>query len=109
VNRTYRNSHRSDLGPRHGYVPYGGHARAISPRETDSKWGDRWPFDLDSDAGGHSVTPPVGWIEDYWMGRYYGFIQPALSNLVSEPAMLLHKAERRVAEPYAGPPRPVSN
>src|SRR2546427_1422920 len=33
VNHSYHNSHRSDLAPRRGYVPYGGSAtRAISPR-----------------------------------------------------------------------------
>jgi len=109
VNHSYHNSHRSDLiGPQRGYVPYGGHARAISPRETDAKWGDRWPFDADSSENGRGVTPPVGWLEDYWMGRYYGLIEPPSSTQVSMPSIPVGAASHKVAEPYVGPSRPIA-
>jgi hypothetical protein len=104
VNHDYRNSHRADLAPQRGYVPYCGGTRAISPRETEAKWGSR-PA-LQHDGGEHSqgVTPPIGWLMDYWMGRYYGFIEPP-----HEPQQTaeIQKAPRHLgATPYAGPPRP---
>ena len=77
VNHNYRNSHRSDLVTPRGYTAYGGGARAISPRESEAKWGDRYPLQYDGGEGSRGVTPPVGWLEDYWMGRYYGMISPA--------------------------------
>src|SRR6185295_1185423 len=103
VSHSYRNSHRSDLVTPRGYVAYGGGTRAISPRETEAEWGDRSPLVYDG-SGGRVVTPPVGWLEDYWMGRYFGFIErpktqdPKLTSI--EP-----RAEKlRGAAPYDGPP-----
>jgi hypothetical protein len=52
------------------------------------------------------VTPPIGWLMDYWMGRYYGFIQaPAADDqrLVLEQNDAPHHLS---AAPYAGPRRP---
>jgi hypothetical protein len=69
-------------------------------------WGSRPAIELDGGNGGHTVTPPIGWLEDYWMGRYYGFIQlpdtkdPALTTIPDTPVV------QRGAKPYAGPPRP---
>jgi hypothetical protein len=106
VNHSYHNSHRNDLATPRGYLPYSGGTRAISPREADAKWGDRSPLQYDSDGGGRSVTPPLGWIEDYWMGRYYGFIQAPKTE---DPALLSvgpRTGARRGASPYNGPPRP---
>jgi len=107
VSHSHHNSHRVDLAPRPDYVAYSGTpTRALSPRESEAKWGDRWPFDFDGGSDGHSVTPPVGWLEDYWMGRYHGFIKapktqdPALTTVAARPAT------RRGAAPYDGPPRP---
>jgi len=105
VNYSYANSHRGDLGPQRGYIAYGAHARAISPRETDAKWGDRWPFDYDSSDNGRSVTPPIGWLEDYWMGRYYGFIKPPASTETPSTRLVEH----RTALPYTGPTRPTGS
>lgn len=106
VSHTYRNSHRVDLATQRGYTPYAGGTRAISPRELASTWGSRSAIRYDGGSGGRSVTPPVGWLEDYWMGRYYGMIQPPSVNdptLVSVPASSGHS---RGAAPYDGPPRP---
>ncbi|MBI3851692.1 MAG: hypothetical protein HY298_15665 [Verrucomicrobia bacterium] len=108
VNHSYHNSHRSDLAPQRGYVPYGGGTRAISPRESGAKWGSRPAIQLDGGGGDRSVTPPIGWLEDYWMGRYYGFIEaPKTQNraLTSDES---RSSSRRVAAPYSGPPRPGS-
>ena len=38
VNYSYHNSHRADLAPRRGYVPYAKGTRAISPRESGPSW-----------------------------------------------------------------------
>jgi len=74
ASHSYHNSHRSDLATQPGYVPYAGGAKAISPRESDAKMGSRSALEYDGGEGGRGVTPPIGWLEDYWMGRYYGFI-----------------------------------
>jgi hypothetical protein len=108
VNHSYHNSHRSDLSPRPGYTPYCGGTRAISPRESEAKWGSRSALNYDGGSAGREVTPPVGWLEDYWMGRYYGFIE---APKTTEPTLLTlspRTTSRRVAAPYSGPPRPAS-
>jgi hypothetical protein len=107
INYSYRNSQRSDLAVQPGYEPYSGPHRVISPRESEAKWGDRSPLQYDGGEDGKAVTPPVGWLEDYWMGRYYGFIEPSRQGTPgpeSVPARVLNQAG---AAPYAGPPRPV--
>ncbi len=107
VNYTYHNSHRSDLAPRPGYVPYMGGTRAISPREIGPDFGSRSAIQYDGGDNGHAMTPPIGWLEDYWMGRYYGFIaapkttDPKLIN-VSPRA-----TKSSGALPYDGPARPI--
>ena len=107
VNHSYRNSHRSDLAPQRGYVPYAGGTRAISPRETESKWGDRSALQYDGDGDSKSVTPPIGWLEDYWMGRYYGFIEPPETQ---DSSVVSNRPPVRAAQgaaPYDGPKRPI--
>lgn len=107
VNHSYANSHRSDLATEPGYVVYCGGTRAMSPRETEAKGGSRNALNYDGGRGGRTVTPPLGWLEDYWMGRYYGFIEapvatgPALTTIEAGPVRQLGAA------PYAGPPRPA--
>ena len=106
INHSYHNSHRSDLAARPGYVPYCGGTRAISPRETDAKWGSRSSIEYDGNGGGKGVTPPIGWLEDYWMGRYYGFIE---APKTSDPALTTVEpgtGQRLGAAQYDGPPRP---
>jgi hypothetical protein len=109
VNHSYHNSHRSDLAPRPGYVPYLGGTRAISPRETGPEMGSRSALRYDGGENSHGVTPPIGWLEDYWMGRYYGFIEAPKTQdptLTSAPTRELRP---RTAAPYNGPARPRSN
>ncbi len=107
VAHNYQNSHRCDLGPEPGYVPYQGGTRAMSPRETQCMWGSRSALNYDGGGSGRSVTPPVGWLEDYWMGRYFGMIlapkatDPKLISVEQRPSV------RRGAKPYDGPPRPT--
>ena len=106
VSHSYRNSHRADLAPEPGYVPYSGGTRAISPREQAAEWVSRSAIQYNGGNGGRTVTPPVGWLEDYWMGRYHGFIkapETTDSALTSVP-----KRSNAVvgAKAYAGPPRP---
>ena len=107
VNYTYKNSQRSDLAPRKEYVPYGVGTRAISPRETSANWGSGSTLEYDRESDGRSVTPPMAWLEDYWMGRYYGMIQ---APTVTEMSLLIPETilkKRRVALPYDGPEAPA--
>ncbi len=105
VDHSYRNSHRADLHTPPGYVPYCGGIKAISPRERGpQRWTDS-ALELDGGGGGMTVIDPAGWLDAYWMGRYYGFIPPPDAKdkaLTSVPADI----ERRGAAPYDGPPRP---
>lgn len=106
VNHNYRNSHRSDLIPQRGYVPYGGGTRAISPRESESKWGSRSALQYDGGENSHGVTPPIGWLEDYWMGRYYGFIEAPRTKDPEATSLRPREGKLRGAAPYNGPARP---
>ncbi len=108
VSHSYHNSHRSDLASRPGYVPYMGGTRAISPRETGPEWGSRSALEYDGGGGGRGVTPPIGWLEDYWMGRYYGFIEPPRTQDEKLTTVQPRAKKPRGAAPYAGPPRPVA-
>ena len=57
--------------------------------------------------GGRGVTPPVGWLEDYWMGRYYGMIT---ATTTTEPALVTvppNHIKATGAAPYNGPRRPT--
>jgi len=107
VNHNYRNSHRSDLAPQRGYVPYGGGARALSPRESESKWGSRSALQYDGGENSQGVTPPIGWLEDYWMGRYYGFIEAPKTQDSKGLKLLPTAVSAHGASPYNGPARPA--
>ncbi len=108
---SYQNSHRADLYPEPGYVSYvegprTNSPRQISPRESEPKKLDATELSLDGGSrGGRSITPNT-WLESYWMGRYFGFIEapetddPALLDIEDSPLM------QRGATPYDGPPRP---
>ncbi len=107
ISDSYRNSHRADLAPEPGYVPYSGGTRAISPRETASAWGSRSSIVYDGGRGGRGITPAVGWLEDYWMGRYHGMID---APKTTDPALLTvtgKSGEAPKAKPYSGPARPA--
>jgi hypothetical protein len=109
VNHNYRNSHRTDLAPQRGYVPYCGGTRAISPRETEAKWGSRPALQYDGGEDSKGVTPPIGWLMDYWMGRYYGFILPPNQQDIPSISVEGRAKIRQGAAPYEGPPRPGSS
>lgn len=108
VNHNYRNSHRADLAPQRGYVPYCGGTRAISPRETEAKWGSRPALQYDGGEDGKGVTPPIGWLMDYWMGRYYGFIEAPRSDDHAAGALEQTGPQHAAAAAYVGPPRPTA-
>lgn len=109
VNHSYRNSPRADLASQRGYVPYCGGTRAISPRETEAKWGSRPALQYDGGEDGKGVTPPIGWLMDYWMGRYYGFIEaPRSEDQQAGTAAASAPARHGSAALYAGPPRPMA-
>ncbi len=101
----YYNSHRDDLFVEEGYRSYEGGVKAISPRESAVKRGARPATDLDGGAGGNMVMEPTGFLRDYWMGRYYGFILPPEET---DPDLLTVKEEKKQlgAAPYKGPKRP---
>jgi hypothetical protein len=109
VSHSYRNSHRADLAPEPGYTPYAGGTRAISPREQACTWGSRSSIEYDGGRGGRGITPPVGWLEDYWMGRYYGMIAAPVDGAASETNIAAIPIEPAGAAPYNGPPRPPYN
>ena len=109
---TYQNSHRTDLATPPGYVAYNGiGGRAISPRESEAKRVDRGALFLDHKPKYHQVMEPTGWLEDYWMGRYYGFILPPDPNTDPEATTLGPPTDdpKKRDTPYAGPPRPPIN
>lgn len=108
ISHAYRNSHRADLAPRPGYVPYMGGTRAISPRETGPEWGSRSALEYDGGSGGRVVVPPIGWLEDYWMGRYYGLIETPKTSEATMTAIAPRSTKPKGAAPYDGPPRPLA-
>ncbi|MBC8183734.1 hypothetical protein H8E88_21790 [candidate division KSB1 bacterium] len=105
VEHNYFNSFRDDLKTEQGYTAYEGRAKAISPRESSVKRGSRSAIVYDGGVGDRRVMEPTGFLRDYWMGRYHGFIKAPTtknSNLISvEPRGLQFGAE-----PYDGPARP---
>ncbi len=107
IGHSYRNSHRCDLRPEPGYVPYMGGTRAMSPRETEAMSGSRSALRYDGGNNGRTVTAPIGWLEDYWMGRYFGMIK---APETTDPLLISPKPRPPVkcgATPYDGPPRPA--
>lgn len=106
VEHPYDFTHRRDLDPPPGYVPYAHGEKPFSPRE---RGGYRWssdPFQLRGGSG-REVLDPSGWLDAYWMGRYYGMIaapetdDPALLTVPPAPANA-----QPGAAPYDGPPMP---
>lgn len=106
ISHNYRNSHRRDLKTEPGYRVYTLGTRAISPRESDAKWGSRSAIVYDGGQSSKGVTPAVGWLEDYWMGRYYGFILPADTGDSSPISVNEAEVPSGGAAAYQGPQRP---
>ncbi len=102
---SYDCRHRDDLFVEAGYVNYVGRSRTFSPRVTGPR---RWTsagLNLRGGGGGKAVVDPSGWIEAYWMGRYFGFIKAPTTKdkkLLTAP----HRGKQFGAKPYDGPPRP---
>jgi hypothetical protein len=106
VSHSFRNSHRADLAVEPGYTPYMGGTRAVSPREQDCSWGSRPAIEYDGGREGRIITPPVGWLEDYWMGRFYGMIQAPSEDEPAHDQVAQRMTETSGAAPYKGPQRP---
>ena len=103
----FQNSNRDDLHLEPGYTSYEGGLRAISPRETPVMTGSRNATVLDGGSNGNVIKEPTGFIRDYWMGRYYGFI---LAPSTNQPELISVKPsaiKQKGAKPYDGPGRPV--
>jgi hypothetical protein len=103
----FTNSHRDDLHTPDGYLNYAERPKPMSPRETEP---NRWDGDfLRLDGGsGTVIADPGGWLDAYWMGRYYGMItapQTKDKELTTVPIRDLQLG----AKPYAGPARPKLN
>jgi hypothetical protein len=102
---TYINSVRHDLHTPKGYRMYAERIRPFSPRETSPGRWDKDFMEMDSHGDGRSVADPGGWLEVYWMGRYYGLItEPTVrdESLTTVPKRNLHLG----AKPYDSPTRP---
>jgi hypothetical protein len=103
---SFFNSHRADLKKvPQGYRMYAERVRPLSPREAALHRWDGDFFSADSDSKGSSVEDCGGWIEAYWMARYFGFLTPPKATdleLTSVPKRRLQLG----AKPYSGPPRP---
>ena len=101
---TFRNSHRDDLHVEAGYTSYEGGLKAISPREKNVVRGSRNAVVLDGGRHGHRIMEPTGFVRDYWMGRYHGFIEAPETN---DPKLLdVEVGDPEGAAPYQGPSRP---
>jgi hypothetical protein len=100
---SYNNSSRDDLYMEPGYTSYVGAIRAISPRE--NSFGAR-TTDLDGGSGGNVIRNPAGFLDAYWMARFYGFVQ---APETTDPKLIsVQPSENRLqgAKPYDGPAHP---
>ncbi|WP_338875375.1 hypothetical protein WBJ53_07110 [Spirosoma sp. SC4-14] len=103
---SYFNAHRADLFIESGYTAYDGSVKTLSPREAFTDGDSRRVNQLDNTHGGNRIKDPSGFLRDYWMGRYYGFIKTPATNdptLISVPQ---HAGKSGGATPYSGPARP---
>ncbi|MCC6490767.1 MAG: hypothetical protein IT364_24990 [Candidatus Hydrogenedentes bacterium] len=103
----FTNSHRDDLHTPAGYREYSERPKPLSPRETEPNRWDGNFMQLDGGSG-TVIADPGGWLDAYWMGRYYGMISAPKTDekdLTTVPDRGLQVG----AKPYAGPPRPKLN
>ncbi|MCP5064854.1 MAG: hypothetical protein GY936_20735 [Ignavibacteriae bacterium] len=107
VEHNYRNSHRNDLITESGYFPYEGGTKAISPRESSVTRGSRNALNYDGGVNSRRVMEPTGFIRDYWMGRYHGFIEAPSTNDSKLISVQPRKGKTFGAKPYDGPDRPT--
>jgi hypothetical protein len=101
---SYTNSHRHDLQNPAGYINYLENWRPLTPRDVGWQRWNRSFQQLDKKGSG-AIQDPSGWLDAYWMGRYYGMILPPETT---DPALIT--VEERNARfgpaPYQGPARP---
>ena len=106
IANNYTNSHRNDLFVESGYTSYEGGIKSLSPRESSIAQDNRSATELDGGLDGKRVMIPTGFLLDYWMGRYHGFIEapettdPGLIGVKKRPG------QHFGATPYDGPERP---
>ncbi len=105
---SYQNSHRADLRPPPGYTVFKAGIRPFPPRETEPMRWDHWTMQADGGAGGRDVAEPSGWLLAYWMGRYYGFIEPPSTTDARMVSVPPGDGAAQGARPYTGPPRPAN-
>jgi hypothetical protein len=103
---SYSNSHRDDLFMEPGYTSYDGSVKTLSPREAFSDGSSRRVNELDSERAGKRVKDPSGFLRDYWMGRYYGFINAPETNDPKLTKVEPRTGQKFGAVPYSGPARP---
>jgi hypothetical protein len=107
VNWRFQNSHRDDLHVMPpGMKNYVTTWKPMGPREQGIRRWDRDPLELDGGAAGEHVLDPSSYLDCYWMGRYFGFIQAPTTD---DPALLTVEPRdiRDGAPPYQGPERPT--
>lgn len=101
----YRNSHRADLRTPDGYVNYVHDWKCMTARDIGVARWDHNFMELDGGAGGSSVNDPAGFIDAYWMARYYGMI--LAPDVKDKELLTVEKRGLQLgAKPYDGPPRP---
>ena len=103
---SFFNSHRDDLFIEPGYASYDGTVKMLSGREAFTDIDGRRPTELDDTRGGSRAIAPVGYLRDYWKGRYYGILNAPESmqvDLDSVPDVMEGDAG---SKPYTGTPRP---
>lgn len=104
LSQAYTNSHRQDLKNPPDYINYLENWKPLTPR--DVGW-QRWnrSFQQLDGGGGMAAVDPSGWLDAYWMGRYYGMIEAPETQ---DPALLAvaPRTDQPGAPPYEGPARP---
>ncbi len=106
VEHNYENSCRSDLMPERGYVPYGNGTRGMSAREICMQGDTRYTRSYDGGGNSRRISYPTGFLEDYWMGRYHGFLEAPTTTDPAELSVGPARGQHHGARPYDGPPRP---
>ncbi|MCY1723222.1 hypothetical protein OU798_22930 [Prolixibacteraceae bacterium Z1-6] len=107
IEYNFRNSHRDDLFVEPGYTSYEGGLKAISPREKNITRGSRNAVALDGGQNGRRIMEPTGFIRDYWMARYHGFLEAPETNDPELTSVKRRTEQQFGAEPYKGLEKPV--
>ena len=67
------------------------------------RWSDNGML-VQGKGGGMSVRDPSGWLDAYWMGRYFGMILPPKEP--TDPDTVEVLAPEKPVIQYDGPPMP---